>query len=196
MEVEMTETPDYTVIRIENEFEIRAYPGYIKAEVELSDTNYQAAIYKGFSKLAGYIFGNNHQSQKMAMTSPVQVSDSTKIKMTKPVTVRGDGVYTVAFIMPSGYTLTTLPEPDNDDIRFSQVEPHTMAVKLFSGYFRESKVKKVEQALMAWIESEGYTSKGDFIVARYDPPWVPWFLARNEVMIEIDPVEQREGQSV
>ena len=60
----MTETPRYTVIQKENKFELRHYSAYIKAEVDVTETTYRKAIFKGFSILAGYIFGNNTTTAK------------------------------------------------------------------------------------------------------------------------------------
>lgn len=181
----MTETPEYTVIKKDMAIELRQYPAYIKAEVDISDTTYRKAIFKGFSLLAGYIFGDNAAVEKIAMTAPVQVAQSQKIAMTKPVTISGDGDYTVAFIMPSEYSLETLPKPNNAAIRFVRVESHLVAVTRFSGFYRERRVTRAKRRLSVWLEKEGLEAQGDFIVAGYNPPWVPWFLARNEVMIEI-----------
>jgi len=182
----MTETPDYTVIRKDKSIELRQYPAYIKAEVDITNSTYRNAIFKGFSLLAGYIFGDNTAVEKIAMTTPVQVSPSQKIAMTKPVTISGDGNFTVAFIMPSAYTLETLPKPNDAAIRFVHVEPHTVAAIRFSGFYRERRATRAKQRLIAWLEKEGLESQGDFVVAGYNPPWVPWFLAHNEVMIQIE----------
>lgn len=181
----MTETPSYTIIDKQGDIELRVYPAYIKAEVEVVDTTYSKAIYKGFGMLAGYIFGDNIKTEKIAMTSPVQVSQSEKIAMTKPVTISGEGTYTVAFIMPSEYTLESLPKPKNLAVTFSRVESQTMAAIKFSGFYRESQMKKTKRKLEAWLEKQGLEAEGEFVIAGYDPPWVPWFLARNEVMIPI-----------
>lgn len=181
----MTETPSYSVIRKENEFELREYPAYIKAEVDVTETSFKRAIYKGFNVLAGYIFGNNIKTEKIAMTSPVQVSESQQIAMTTPVTISGNGSYTMSFIMPAEYTLETLPIPKDKAIRFTSVPRHRMAVIRFNGFFPEARIRKGEQRLREWVEKEGLKPEGDFIVAGYNPPWVPGFLARNEVMIMI-----------
>lgn len=181
----MTETPSYSVIRKENEIELRLYPAYIKAEVSIVETSYRKAVFKGFNTLADYIFGNNIRTEKIAMTSPVQVTQSQKIAMTKPVTISGDGNYVVAFIMPSEFRMDTLPKPKNDAVQFSSLPSQTIAVIRYSGYFQEVKINKAKQRLKTWLEREGIETSGDFIVAGYNPPWVPWFLARNEVMVEI-----------
>jgi hypothetical protein len=75
--------------------------------------------------------------------------------MTKPVTIRGDGNYTVAFIMPSEFTLDTLPIPKNDAVQFTGVPPQTMAVVHYSGYFQGTKINKAKQRLKTWLEKEG-----------------------------------------
>lgn len=181
----MTETPKYAIIRKENDIELRGYTAYIKAEVIIFDSNYRNAVFNGFNYLADYIFGNNIKAEKIAMTTPVQISQSQKIAMTKPVTVSGDGNYTVAFIMPSEFTLDTLPIPKNDRVQFSSAPSHTMAAIRLSGYFQERGINKAKQRLSAWLEKEGLEPEGDFIVAGYNPPWVPGFLTQNEVMIVI-----------
>jgi hypothetical protein len=181
----MTETPKYSIIKKYEEIELRQYPGYIQAQVNILGNNYKSAIEKGFSILAGYVFGNNISRQKIEMTTPVQVSHSQKIAMTTPVTVTGNDSFTVAFIMPAEYTLETLPLPKDSEIRFTSVQAHTMAAIRFSGYFQQNSIDKNKQSLSQWVAKEGLETEGDFIVAGYNPPWVPGFLARNEVLIKI-----------
>jgi len=181
----MTETPKYSIIKKENHIELRMYPSFIKAEVTIHGSNHRDAVFKGFNYLADFIFGNNIKAEKIAMTSPVQVSQSQKIAMTKPVIVSGDGDYTVAFIMPSEFTMDSLPIPKNDRINLTSVPAETVAVIRYSGYFHEANISKAKSHLSAWLEKEGMEPQGDFIVAGYNPPWVPGFLTRNEVMIKI-----------
>ena len=135
--------------------------------------------------MAGYIFGNNISRQKIEMTTPVQVSQSQKIAMTTPVTVTGSDRFTVAFIMPAEYTLETLPLPKNNDIHFTHVQAQQMAAIRFSGYFQQGVINKNKQRLSQWLEEERLETEGDFIIAGYNPPWVPGFLARNEILIKI-----------
>lgn len=185
----MTETPKYTVLKKDNAFELRQYLGYIKAEVEVGDSSYRQAIFKGFSILANYIFGDNQKVEKMAMTSPVQVSQSEKIAMTSPVTIRGDGAYKVAFIMPAMYTIDTLPLPKDQQIRIINVPEHLIAAVRFTGFYSKSKMNKAMRKLDQWIEKEGLVKDGEFVTAGYNPPWVPAFLARSEVMARVKPIE-------
>jgi effector-binding domain-containing protein len=161
------------------------YSGYIQAEVAIDEMHYQSAIEKGFNVLAGYIFGDNVSRQKIEMTAPVQASRSEKIAMTTPVTVSGESSFTVAFIMPSDYTLETLPQPKDNRIHFRLIPAHHMAAIRFSGYFQQDRIQNNKQRLSHWLEEQGIETEGDFIVAGYNPPWVPGFLARNEVLIKI-----------
>jgi len=181
----MTDTPKYLVLRKDGDIELRKYPPYIKAEVEIKDSSYREAIFKGFRVLADYIFGNNLGNKNIEMTSPVQISDGQRIAMTKPVTIRGDGIYSVAFIMPSEYTVETLPGPKNPEISFSKVGSTTMAAIRFSGFYRNGEVEKAKHRLKNWLDNAGILIEGPFIAAGYNPPWVPGFLARNEVMVEV-----------
>jgi len=181
----MAETPKYSVSRKQNEIELRQYPGYIQAEVTIEDQNYKSAIERGFNLLAGYIFGNNVSRQKIEMTTPVQASQSEKIAMTTPVTVTGEASFTVAFIMPSEYTLETLPQPKDNRVLLFRVPARSMAAIRFSGFFRQEIIEKNKQRLQHWLEEQELETEGDFIVAGYNPPWVPGFLARNEVLIQL-----------
>jgi len=181
----MTESPKYTVIKKHNEIEVRHYPAYIQAEVIVDEKQYRSAIEKGFEVLAGYIFGNNVSRHQIEMTTPVQASQSEKIAMTTPVTVTGSSSFRVAFIMPSAYTLETLPQPKDNRVHFNLIPARTMAAIRFSGFFRQDSIEKNKQRLAYWLQEQGFETEGDFIVAGYSPPWVPGFLARNEVMIQI-----------
>lgn len=181
----MTESPKYSVLKKQNEIELRHYPDYIQAEVSVVGKDYKSAIEKGFRVLAGYIFGNNISKQKIEMTTPVQVNQSQKIAMTAPVTVTGEDIFTVAFIMPSEFTLETLPIPKDNGIHFTLIPAPQMAAIRFSGYFKQDTINKNKASLSQWLKEEGLETEGDFIIAGYNPPWVPGFLARNEVLIKI-----------
>ena len=181
----MAETPKYSVSKKQNEIEIRQYSGYIQAEVTVEDKNYKSAIERGFNVLAGYIFGNNVSRQKIEMTTPVQTSQSEKIAMTTPVTITGASNFTVAFIMPAEYTLETLPQPNDTRVHFTHIPVRTMAAIRFSGYFQQETIQKNKHHLSHWLDAYGLETEGDFIVAGYNPPWVPGFLARNEVLIQV-----------
>jgi effector-binding domain-containing protein len=87
--------------------------------------------------------------------------------------------------MPAEYTLETLPQPKDNRVHITRIPARSMAAIRFSGFFRQSTIEKNKQKLSYWLGEQGIETEGDFIVAGYNPPWIPGFLARNEVLIQI-----------
>ena len=181
------EQPKYSVVVKDGDHELRRYEAYIVAEVVVSGDQ-GAAVQQGFRKLAGYIFGANAGNAKIAMTAPVaQRPEGEKIAMTNPVTQapQGQGRWTVQFMMPSSYELNTLPKPNDADIHFRTAPAREMAAVRFSGVARAQNYRTQTQDLRRWIAAKGLTALGDAVLAQYDPPWTPWFMRRNEVLVEV-----------
>ena len=182
-----TEEPPYTAILKEGDFEIREYPPLIAAEVTVTGER-SDAISAGFRLLAGYIFGGNTKKQSIAMTAPVTqaATENEKIAMTAPVTQSGsEAGWTVRFIMPQGYTLETLPTPNDPKVKLVPLAPSRVAVVRFSGLAKEPDIIEQTALLNAFITKQKLTATGPATLARYDPPWTLWFLRRNEVMIPV-----------
>jgi len=180
------ETPDYKVLRKSGNIELRGYDDFISAQVKVGSRDHREAAEAGFRILAAYIFGDNVSSHKIGMTAPVAIEGSSeRIEMTAPVTVEGGDEYTVSFVMPRRYDLDTLPKPNDSRITFSKTHLGTVAVIRFSGFFSASNISKGIEELRKWIRKEKLETKGEYIVAGYDPPYKPWFLKRNEVLIRI-----------
>jgi len=186
------ETPKYKIIEKDRKFEIREYDPYITAEVEVEGTDFRDAANRGFSPLARYIFGGNQGSRKISMTAPVSAQPvSEKIAMTAPVAVSqqentSDNHYRVSFMMPSKFSLETLPEPTDRRVKFHSHPARTMAVIRFSGTFQQPNFDHRLCQLRAWLKDKGYVEAGLPVIAGYDPPFTPWFLKHNEIMIEIE----------
>lgn len=178
------EKPDYTVIQEDGKIEIREYPPMIIAEVTVEGDRKEAAN-KAFRKLADFIFGDNEVQSKIKMTSPVvqTPAQSEKIKMTSPVvqTPTADNKWVVNFMMPSKYTLETLPKPINDEITIRQTQPYKAITIRFSGKWKQSKLDKKSKELMAYVEDNDLKIVGAPDYAFYDPPFMPGFMRRNEV---------------
>lgn len=181
------EETQYRLISKTNNFEIREYPTYIVAETDV-DGKLEDAGNKAFKKLFGYISGKNRSREKIAMTAPVkQKLSSEKIAMTAPVKqLQTEGGWIVSFTMPNGYTMETLPTPENPDVRLRQLESHRVASVQYSGTWSEERYLKYLQELESWIEENGLIILGEPIWARYNPPFTPWFLRRNEILIPVD----------
>ena len=121
------------------------------------------------------------------MTAPVvQEPASEKISMTAPVgQEKVGGRYRITFLMPSKYTIENLPEPADGRIRFAVEPEHTVASIRYSGFWSRSRYEEHEQMLREWIEVRGLEPVSDPVWARYDPPFMPWFLRRNEILIKV-----------
>jgi hypothetical protein len=182
-----TEEPSYAVSLKDGNFEVRDYPAMVAAEVSVSGDRAQASS-EGFKLLAGYIFGGNTKKQSIAMTAPVvqAASESEKIAMTAPVMQTGQpGSWTVRFLMPSGYTLDTLPSPNDPRVRLLPVPAARMAVVQFSGLAREDDIAAQTVLLGDFVTRNQLQTDGTPVLARYNPPWTPWFMRRNEIMLAV-----------
>lgn len=181
------EEPKFVSVKKVGTIELRDYPALIAAEVTVGGTRAEASN-AGFRLLAGYIFGGNTRKQSIEMTAPVvqKGQASEKIVMTAPVIMNDtNGQWIVRFIMPSGYTMETLPEPNDPKVRLVPVVPVRMAVIRFSGLAREGDVESNTKTLQQFISSEKLNATGSASLARYDPPWTLWFMRRNEIMIAV-----------
>jgi hypothetical protein len=199
-----TEEPKFELISKEKSIELRRYPAFIVAETWV-DGDMSEASNKGFRAIAGYIFGDNKAAggtdpAKIAMTAPVTLepaAPSQKIAMTAPVTIEpqagetlnmeGAKRWRVHFVMPSQYTLTTLPKPNNTAVTLREVPAKTWAVLNFSGFNTEARVQQHTDELLAWVGAKKMTRIGNPQLARYDPPWTLPMFRRNEIMLEVSP---------
>jgi hypothetical protein len=186
IEVMAIEEAPYEVVRKDGKFEIRDYASHILAETVV-EGDLEDAGNKAFNRLFAYISGENSGRDKLAMTAPVsQQRAGEKIAMTAPVgQQRAGDDWAVSFMMPSEYTLETLPEPDDPLVILRQVPPRTMAAVRYSGFWSEKNYRKYKAELDAWVAAEGLVITGDPVWARYNAPFTPWFLRRNEILVPV-----------
>ena len=187
------EEPSYQVLLQTKHYEIRRYESYIVAEVDVAG-DMGSSGNRAFRILAGYIFGNNEPGEKMAMTAPVESQEKPrgeKMEMTAPVLSEapepGETVYTYAFVMEAKYTLDTLPAPLDPQIRIYEKPARTLAVRRYSGVWSEANYRENEAALLRALATDRVTTIGNPVFARYNAPFTPWFMRRNEIQIEIAP---------
>ena len=185
------EETKYEVIESEGEFELRQYSAHVVAET-LVEGDFSEVGNAAFRRLAGYINGQNRRKQTIPMTAPVsQEVDSVKIPMTAPVNQERAGEkWRFTFLMPSEYTLETLPEPLDSRVELKRMPERLMAALKYSGTWSRSRYEERKEQLMEWIVRRGLRQIAEPIFARYNPPFLPWFLRRNEVLI---PVERRRN---
>ena len=186
-----TEEPKFSLIEKSGDFELRLYQPVIVAETYV-DGSLSEASNAGFRLIAGYIFGGNKRcqgssSEKIAMTVPVTIeTNSQKIAMTAPVVVENnDNRWRVQFVMPTGYTLNSLPIPSDSRVSLREIAERKTAVIIFSGFAGENTVKEKTVVLFNWIKSRGLDATSNPQLARYNPPWTLPFLRRNEILINI-----------
>jgi hypothetical protein len=182
------EEPSYDVLLETKHYEVRRYAAYIVAEVDVDD-DFKRAGNSAFRVLAGYIFGDNEPQQKMQMTAPVESREGVRMNMTAPVASQsrdGDGVFTYSFVMERKYTMETLPKPTNPDIRLVERPERVMAVHRYSGTWSEERYQEHEKVLLDALATDRIETKGAPVFARYNAPFTPWFLRRNEILIEIE----------
>ena len=180
------EEPKYILVRQYDGFEVREYAPYLVAEVVVPGPSEEAGN-QGFRILAGYIFGKNKGERKIAMTAPVaQTPAPAKIEMTAPVTQAAvSGGYVVQFSMPGEYTLETLPEPLDPQVKLREVPGSRFAVIRYSGTWSERNYKEHLQNLERGVEAAGLHTTGSPIYSRYNAPFVPWFMRRNEIWLKL-----------
>ena len=188
-----TEEPQFSIIEKSEAFELRAYAPQLVAEVKV-EGDLDAASSQGFRLIAAFIFGQNQVSQKIPMTAPVAIEtvQSTKIAMTVPVGIEankdsGKGVnqWVFSFVMPSEYTMATLPKPLNPLVTIRELPAQRRAAITFSGFYNEAKVLEKTKALEEWIKSKQWQVIGNPQFARYNPPWSIPFMRRNEILITV-----------
>jgi hypothetical protein len=168
-----TEEPAHTSERLTDRVEFRRYRPRIAAETVV-DAEQRQALEQGFRRLAGYIFGGNQASNRIAMTAPVSRAAAD-----------GRG-WTVRFFMPSTWTMATLPTPDDARVRLTEVPAETMAVLRFSGLAKPDVIAAHTAELQESLRRNDIEMAGEPVVWFYDPPWTLPFRRRNEVAVPIE----------
>jgi effector-binding domain-containing protein len=180
------EEAKYTVSLKNEALEIRQYEAAIIAEVIVNDS-FEDASNVAFRKLFNYISGSNSSRSKMAMTAPVtQEPQEEKIAMTAPVGQRAaEQGWAISFMMPASYNMETIPLPVDTSIVLREIPAHRAAAIRYSGTWSEEKYRKHLDLLQNWIEQNSLEPTGQPLWARYNAPFVPWFMRRNEILIPI-----------
>jgi len=181
------EEPAYSVLEKRAGYEIRQYEPYVIAETEVTGS-FDEATNEGFRIIADYIFGNNTKKDSISMTTPVIEETSEKISMTTPVinTLEEESTRTISFVLPSKYTLESLPEPNNSRVTLTKVAGRKVAALSFTWYPTESRVSEKKATFINLLEKDGQKIIGAVQVARYNPPLSMPLVLRNEILIPIE----------
>jgi hypothetical protein len=168
----LVDTIKYEIIRTIGKVEIRRYPKIVIVKVADSTD--------AFNLLYRFITGENRQQAKVKMTAPVV---SQQIEMTSPVFSETD---TMAFVMPAEFTLETTPEPLDMRVKIAEIPARLVATLRFSGGWSETHFEKEKQELLNELVTAKIKTIGEVFTMLYNPPFIPGFLRRNEVAIEIE----------
>ena len=182
------EEPAFKSLLKEGDYEVRQYAPTVVAEVVVGG-DLDTASSRGFRLVAGYIFGGNR-----AVSAVSAEPGSERIAMTAPVVavpeggqhLEGANRWRVQFVMPSKYTLATLPRPNNPAVSLRELPGHRTAVLRFSGFMNEAKVEGKAEELRAWLQARGMRAVGPPRLLRYDPPWTLPFMRRHEVVFDVE----------
>jgi hypothetical protein len=185
------EKAKYSVVLREGNFELRRYEPYVVAET-MVEGDFDKVGNEGFRRLFDYISGKNRKQQSIAMTAPVsQEAESEKISMTAPVNqVKVGEKYRITFLMPAKYTMETLPEPLDERVKLKAVPGRLIAALRYSGTWSKDRYEEKRIRLQALMRQKDLEPAGVPIFARYNPPFMPWFLRRNEVLIPVEDTSQ------
>ena len=181
-----TAEPEYQVVRELADIEVRQYVAYAVAEVVVPGPAGEAGN-QAFPILAGYIFGKNKGERKFAMTAPVtQAAVPVKLEMTAPVTqTAAPGGFLVQFVLPKGVTAASAPEPLDARVQLREVLPSQVAVIRYSGFWSESNYGEHLVKLQAALRVANLAWKGAPVYSRYNAPFTPWFMRRNEIWLQL-----------
>jgi hypothetical protein len=188
------EEPKYEVRTSQAPFELRHYAPTLIAQT-IVEGDMDAASNKGFRLIADFVFGNNlaadsEQAAKIAMTAPVTVEpQSSKIAMTAPVTIEPQlgsaQQWRIHFVMPSQYTLATIPKPKNSAVTLHELPSKYFVVHRYSGFNTVARVQEKTDEALAWAKQQSLKVVGTPQLSRYDPPWTLPMFRRNEIMVEV-----------
>jgi len=164
----MTELQQYEVIATYGDVELRQYARCTVADVTLTGSAERVGN-RAFGPLVRYI-----SAKQLAMTAPV-------------LQVEGDrqSEWTVSFVLPGGKAASDYPLPDDAHVTLREIPEHLSAAVRWSGRWSYAGVENHTSELRAVIAERGWAEIGQPVWARYDPPWKPWFLRRNEVLIDV-----------
>ena len=179
------EEAKYEVVSATGDFEIRSYEPMIVAEA-VTEGDRKTAINEGFRLIAGYIFGNNDERSKVAMTAPVQQQRRGPIAMTAPFAQQNTASgWSVHFVMPSDRTLATLPLPNDPRVTLKSLPARQFAAIRFSGLARDAIIDEKTEELRRFAKQRKLDTRGEPLLGFYNPPWTLPFFRRNEVLLEI-----------
>jgi hypothetical protein len=159
------------VVRTDGDFELRTYPAL--TVVETTMTSNGNGDDGSFMRLFRYIGGSNDAKEKIAMTTPVFMSDSASNRM-------------MAFVLPAKFKPGAVPQPADPAVKVRELAGGEFAVLRFSGGRSEKNEAKALERLKTWMAAQGLKVLSPPVYGYFDPPWTPTLFRRNEVMLQTE----------
>jgi hypothetical protein len=180
------EEPRFRISEARDGFEIREYEPQVVAET-LVRGSFDDAGTEGFRRLARYIFGANAGEQKIAMTAPVaQKALNLPGPESQGIAQSAPDEWLVTFTMPSRHALADLPPPRDRRVTLREIPGRRVAAVRFSGGWSPERFARKADELVTLLQNASLSPAGATVYARYNPPWTPWFLRRNEILIPLE----------
>ena len=173
-EIMAIETPEYNLLEKEGKFELRVYNSFVVARTRVQN-DYREATVAGFRKVANYIFGGNERQLSIAMTAPVISNVPNE-----------EGVYNIVFVMPREHALSSLPAPNDNQVKLEEHNLGRTAVVRFGGWATKSRVDYYKKELIEFLRKKEYVVKSEFFVAQYNSPWALPPFRKNEIIVSIE----------
>ena len=167
----MAKEQKYSVVDSFAGFELRNYDPCVLVDIEIT-SDFEKAGSAGFGPLVGYIGGQNQPGTKIAMTAPV-IQEPTAT------------AHIVSFVMPSEIDEPGAPIPNDNRVSLRVKPQELVAVAKFTGLWTAASYQERLAKLLVAIDVAGYRAAGNARFARFDPPWTPWFMRRNEIQIPV-----------
>jgi len=169
------ERQHYDVVKKEDGFEVRFYPKALMASVSRQRQGDERGANQNFRTLAGYIFGGNQTKKKIAMTAPVYMERDTDANK-------------MSFVLPAGYTMTDLPDPNDTSIKLHYSDEGYYAALSFGGFAGEEKIRRKESELKELLHKKGYEVIGSYSYLGYNAPW-DIFNRENDIIVKVNYVK-------
>lgn len=168
------------------ELEVRDYAPQLVLETRV-EGEAGPALREGFRRLTRYLFGDNEGGRALAELEPRARRRGGRFEMTVPVRQwREDGGWHVSLSLPARFTIDRLPRPTDPAVTLRRTPARRMAALGFKGSTGPERVEARTRELQHLLDRRIRRAVGPPVVARYDPPWRPVFLRRNEVLQEIE----------
>jgi len=162
------ESPSYKVLTKDGNFEVREYSDFYVIEY---DNDFDPEINQGFGTLFNYISSDNEDKMKISMTVPViEEVTGDKKKM--------------AFVVPAQFG-EDIPKPNSSHLSVKKFDQGIFATITYSGFTNNTKEEKMKNHLENWLDAKGYTGQSNYMLAQYNPPFVPPMFRKNEIIIRI-----------